>query len=180
MKFLFELMLSMLLLTNGSSGEPLTKGEIHSYLKTHHLQYADVKIVNDHSALLVDVKGENASASMLTKSSKNKLVMQPNQYVWKEDEEGISIEKLGDYLCIVIHDKALIHDMDFVNIVYWDDNKSERKDRYYWNGKRALIIPMPLKDGYIIVNLYGNDGFIHENQEYYPAVPVYVEGTTPK
>ncbi|MGX1829149.1 hypothetical protein ACWIE6_12890 [Paenibacillus taichungensis] len=168
MRFLFELMLSMLLLTNGSSGEPLTKEEIHSYLKTHHLQYADVKIVNDHSALLIDVKGENAKASILTKSSKDKLSMQPNQYVWKEDEEGISVEKLGDYLCIVIHDKAMIHDMDFVNIIYTDDNKVERKDRYYFKGKQALVLPIPIQQKYLVVAIYGNDGFIHDMIKHVP------------
>ncbi|WP_339256810.1 hypothetical protein MKZ12_22435 [Paenibacillus sp. FSL R5-0713] len=168
MKFLFELMLSMLLLTNGASGEPITKEEIHSYLKMHHLKYAEVKIVNDQSALLVSVKGEDAKASILTKSPKNKLVMQPNQYVWKEDEEGISVQKLGDYLCVVIHDRAVPHDMDFVNIIYTDENWIERKDRYYFNGKQALVIPIPIQQKYLVVAIYGNDGFIHDMSKHLP------------
>ncbi|NUU77653.1 hypothetical protein [Paenibacillus xylanilyticus] len=170
MKFLFELMLSMLMLTNGSSGDPLTREDIQSYLKTHHLQYADAKIVNDRSALLVDVKGEHAKASVLTKSADNKLVMQPNEYVWEEDMEGISVERVGRYLCVVIHDKARSHDMDFVNIVYVDDNGDERKDRYYFNGKQAIIIPMPTRKESVVVAIYGNDGFIHDMVKRFPEI----------
>ncbi|MGG4131335.1 hypothetical protein ABEW19_23965 [Paenibacillus illinoisensis] len=170
MKFLFELMLSMLMLTNGSSGEPLTREDVQGYLKTHHLQYADTKIVSDHSALLIDVKGEHAKASILTKTADNKLVMQPNEYVWEEDEEGISVEKVDRYLCIVIHDKAMSHDMDFVNIVYVDDNGNERKDRYYFKGKQAIIIPMPTQKEYIVVAIYGNDGFIHDMIKHFPGI----------
>ncbi|WP_145408240.1 hypothetical protein [Paenibacillus xylanexedens] len=162
MKFLFELMLTMLMIANGSSGEPITKQEILNYLKTQHLQYAEVKIVSNQSALLVDVNGENATASILTKSPDNKLIMQPYQYAWEEDEEGISVQKLGDYLAIVIHDKALSHDMDFVNIVYMDESGVERKDRYYFKGKQAIVIPIPLQQRYLVVAIYGNDGFIHD------------------
>ncbi|WP_154983333.1 hypothetical protein [Paenibacillus xylanexedens] len=168
MKFLFELMLSMLMLTNGSTGEPITREDIQAYLTLHQLKYADVKIVNDRSALLVSVKGEHARASILTKSSKNTLVLRPNEYVWKEDEEGVSVEQLGGYLCIAIHDKALSHKMDFVNIIYTDDNMVERKDRYYFNGKQALIIPIPLQKEHLVVAVYGNDGFIHDMIKHVP------------
>jgi len=162
------LLVFVFLLSACAKFEPITQDDINSYGELNKIKIVDYTILDEQSALILEVDGSVAQVSTITKR-KNKSItpVESMSAAWNEDEEGVSVERALGYFCVVVHDKAVEHDMDFVIINYLDDN-GVQKDRFDLNGKQGVLIKMdPKYEGGGMVAIYGNDGFIQEKM-YYP------------
>ncbi|CQR53988.1 hypothetical protein [Paenibacillus riograndensis] len=142
--------------------KPLTEEEVQTYLQHNRIQAVDYKLINDTTAIILEIDGPRASAHKICKQSDHSIVEESEISSWEEDEDGISVKSDNVYLYVVIHEKAVRHDIEFFNINYFDGGNMQ-KDRFELNHKRGALVERSSKyKGGGTVSLYGSDGFIGE------------------
>ncbi|ASA24766.1 hypothetical protein [Paenibacillus donghaensis] len=144
-----------------SQVQPLTEAELTAYIKSGRIEVVDYRMLDETSAILLEIDGEQASAYKVFKQSDNSIVQESVSYSWGQKDDGISVKSNNGYLCVAVHEQALPQKIESVNVHYSDEEGNRKKDTYELNGKRGLLIELlPEYEGGGAVSVYGSDGFV--------------------
>ncbi|WP_039790321.1 hypothetical protein, partial [Paenibacillus riograndensis] len=72
--------------------KPLTEEEVQTYLQHNRIQAVDYKLINDTTAIILEIDGPRASAHKICKQSDHSIVEESEISSWEEDEDGISVK----------------------------------------------------------------------------------------
>lgn len=165
MKYITLLLLSLLMIsvTACSKEEPITENDIQEFIRSNRIEVVDYRIESESIAVILEVDGPGASIYRVTKHKQNLNMIDSSSMSWAENENGVSMMNSHGYLSVVIHDKAINHDMDFFYVGYMDEDFNRQKDRFSLKNKRGALVEFSskYKDGGM-VGIHGNDGFIDQ------------------
>jgi hypothetical protein len=143
------------------SAKAITEEELKAFIEDNKLPIVDYKIDSKYEAVVLEVRGDEASTYSIQRLRNGKLGQENMMISVGEDEEGISYKRSHGYMSVVIYDKAKEHRIDSCVISVY--NKGETKKLKFDIGdKRGYLLP--LSDGVTtgLINLYGEDGFVYE------------------
>ncbi|TYP74544.1 copper amine oxidase-like protein [Paenibacillus methanolicus] len=147
-------------------GEPIRAEEIDAYIAQNDLSIVDYTIVSKYAAVALDVSKEKAAMYRIQRQ-KNGGITQADSYISHEqDEEGLSVSGLGDYIGVGIHEAATEHAIESVLVIYFGREGKIGSTEYETEGRKGFLIPWHKDATSAIVNFYGKDGFIHDIQIY--------------
>jgi len=141
----------------------ISEDEMKRYIDEGKLEILDYKLVSKYKAVVLEIRGEEASVYAVLRSRNGKLKSEDVTYWTDADAEGFSAKRGYGFVGLVIHETGQPRGIEYgiVN-TYFNQGEVKKEKVTFEPGKNGLLVKLPTASAAGTVYFYGKNGYSHE------------------